>query len=294
MIELADMPTLSDALKVADVDILANEIIALHAGKQKEMGKKKLKKARRKISRTIEEMREIELAAPEAGNEGILLPLLRCSYKGGKAGGKFDLEISPELVMAAELADAGGELRDFEFGAKVRLAGYSFAWESWKNVLAYRIWMGDASCDESGDGASGEPSTFVQRSKGLVLSRRERYQFLAEIVWEMTFHGWSEERHEAKLASECAELIKRRTEIEEGKGECLSLESFKARFGLLDANDVGLEASTDDYSSEHKRIMDDRANLINDWCRRDFLERANCLFNMLQKGYGITEAQEAD
>lgn len=169
-----DLPTLGDVLRAADAELLAKEVVRIVDPKAK--GKKRAK-ARRRVIETIEEMRAIEPAASDPTEEWVLIPLLNCDYLGGRSGGKLELRMSAELIPVNELWMAGAEL--------CGLAGEK----------------GDGSRRGGGDGvdAPGEKALLprlARASQRQVMSRRDRYQFLADIVSDMTFCGWTQKRQE--------------------------------------------------------------------------------------------------
>lgn len=302
MIEVEDLPTLSAALQAADTELLTDEVLRL-CPPPKGSSKKQRAKTRRKVVKAIEEMRGIEPACPEPAEEKILFPMHVCEYAGGRFAGKFKLKMQAELVAISEMWRAGAELGGLadekDDGRPVRLSCYAYEWVPWKEVLGYRVWMGgfaDARNGELDDAAlnpgdKGLLPRLARPSHLQVLSRRERYQFLAAVVGNMTVCGWSEKRQRRNVGEFAARLAEAR---EEPVYEGYPVEVALARFGGVDAKGVGLEASTDDYADEYERIMGARACAVQSWIHLDFLNCVDDLYNMLERGYGRVEGVGAD
>lgn len=304
MMEVDDLPTLSDMLRAADMELLAEEVFRCFAPKAP--SKKALAKARAKYIETIHEMRETEPCPADSDGEMVLLPMLNCEYEGGRSGGKFMLRVEAELAAVGELSRAGAELSGrsgMEGEGRERLVTYSYVLEPWDKVLGYRVWMGgfsdaresDGVCaDECGHGESPGSnallSRLVQSSCRFPLGRRERYQFLASAVWEMTFFG----RSAKKQRKHIEELTSTLNESREEPGLSYPIEVVLSKVGVLGADNAGLEPSTDDYESEHADVMESYENTVNGWLRFDFLVRANELHNLLVRGYSVPEGEEGE
>ncbi len=305
MMEVEDLPTLSDMLRAADAELLADEVLRCCAPKAP--SKRARAKARGKLIKTIHEMSAMEPQASDSADEMVLLPMLNCKYEGGRSGGKFMLGVEAELVSVGELWRAGAELSgrmsEEGDGSRERLTTYSYVLEPWDKVLGYRVWMGGFSdVHEPGDARANECvhaetpgekvllSRLVRSSCRLPLGRRERYQFLASAVWEMTFFGGS-----AKKQFHRVKKVATRLEGEcEEPGPAYPIEVVMARLGALEAGNVGLETSTDDYESEHADVMALYENAVNGWLRLDFLNRANELHNLLARGYSGSRVEEVE
>ena len=302
MIEVEDLPTLSDVLRAADTELLADEVLRL-CPLPKSASKKQRAKGRRKVVKAIEEMRGIDPARPEPADEMVLLPLYACEYAGGRFAGKFKLEMQAELVAVNEMWRADAELRGLADekgdGRPVCLSGYAYEWVHWKEALGYRVWMGgfaDADGSKSGDaapnpGEEGLLPRLVRSSCRQVLSRRERYQFLAAAVENMTVCGWSKKRQRRNVDEFAARLAEAQNGPVHGG---YPAEVALARLGGLGAKGVGLEASTDDYADECERVMIERQRAAWGWLRLDFLNRVNDLHKKLEKGYGREGSVNAD
>ena len=297
IMEVEDLPTLADALRVADANLLADEVLRL-CRPHKGTGKKKTAKARKRVLRTIDEMRSVEPTRHEPADEMVLIPLLTCEYMAGRRGVGFELGMEAELIAVSEMWRAGAELCGLADekgdGRLVWLMGYGYEWTPWEDALGYRVWLGGFGGDGEKDVAAGSAAAtpapgdkallprLVRSSRCQVLSRRDRYRFLAAVVWNMTFCGWTKKRQ----SREIEKLVARVNEAREEPKNLLSFDDVFSRMDILDADEVGLEASTDDYDSEHERVMTQRAYLAKDWLRLDFLTRVNDLHNMLERGYG--------
>ena len=297
IMEVEDLPTLADTLRVADANLLADEVLRLclpHKG----AGKKKMAKARKRVLRTIDEMRSVEPTRHGPTDEMVLIPLLTCEYMAGRRGAGFELGMEAELIAVSEMWRAGAELCGLADekgdGRLVWLMGYGYEWTPWEDALGYRVWLGGFGGDGEKDVAAGSAAAtpapgdkalmprLVRSSRCQVLSRRDRYRFLAAVVWNMTFCGWTKKRQ----SREIEKLMARVNEAREEPKNLLSFDDVFSRMDILDDDEVGLEASTDDYDSEHERVMTQRAYLAKDWLRLDFLTRVNDLHNMLERGYG--------
>ncbi len=298
-----DLPTLGDVLRAADAELLAKEVVRIVDPKAK--GKERAK-ARRRVIETIEEMHAIEPVASDPADEWVLIPLLNCDYLGGRSGGKLELRMSAELISVNELWMAGAELCGLASekgdGSLACLTGYGYEWTPWKEMLGCRVWMGGfAAADKGagvarlgGDGADapGEKALLprlARASQRQVMSRRDRYQFLADIACDMTFCGWTQKRQEHRAEKFVAKIQK---SCEACLDECCTGEVFFSQMGWLDAANVGLEASTDDYKDEHERVAEARSDLLGEWLRLDFLRRANELHNLLKRGYSKDEGSD--
>lgn len=305
MMEVEDLPTLSDVLRAADAELLADEVLRCCAPKAP--SKKARAKARGKLIETVHEISAMEPRTSDSADEMVLLPMLSCKYEGGRSGGKFMLAMEAELVSVGELwragAELGGRMSEEGDGSRERLTAYSYVLEPWDKVLGYRVWMGGFSdVHEPGDARANECahvetpgekvllSRLVRSCCHLPLGRRERYQFLASAVWEMTFFGGNAKRQCRRIKKVAAML---EGECEE-PGPAYPIEVVMARFGALEADNVGLETSTDDYESEHADVMASYENAMNGWLRLDFLNRAYELHNLLARGYSGSEKEEGE
>ena len=148
MMEVEDLPTLSDMLRAADAELLADEVLRCCAPKAP--SKKARAKARGKLIETVHEISAMEPRTSDSADEMVLLPMLSCKYEGGRSGGKFMLAVEAELVSVGELwragAELGGRMSEEGDGSRGRLTTYSYVLEPWDKVLGYRVWMaGDFS-----------------------------------------------------------------------------------------------------------------------------------------------------
>ena len=216
IMEVEDLPTLADALRVADANLLADEVLRL-CRPHKGTGKKKTAKARKRVLRTIDEMRSVESTRHEPADEMVLIPLLTCEYMAGRRGAGFELGMEAELIAVSEMWRAGAELCGLADekgdGRPVWLMGYGYEWTPWEDVLGYRVWLGGFGGNGEKDVAAGSAAAtpapgdkallprLVRSSRCQVLSRRDRYRFLAAAVWNMTFCGWTKSGSRARLRS---------------------------------------------------------------------------------------------
>lgn len=118
---------------------------------------------------------------------------------------------------------------------------YSFEFTSWKKTLAFRVWLG---------------GTF---------SRKERYEIMADIFCEMTFLGYSFEKVRSRQKKALASIKQAASDTKAGSLRTYPIELFFKRYGL--------EATTDDYESEHYDLQRSRVEVLNHNARLDLYER---------------------
>lgn len=299
IMEVNDLPTLADVLRVADAGLLANEVMRL-CRPPKDVGKKKMAKARKRVLCTIDEMRSVKPTHYDPADEMVLIPLFTCEYMGGRLGGSFELGMEAEWVAVNEMWRAGAEICGLADekgdGTRVWLSGYGYEWTPWEEVLGSRVWLGgfDAIGEKDDDAYDAEAAALfapgdramlpqiARSSQRQVLSRRDRYRFLAAVLWNMTFCGWTKKRQQRGIDK----LVAQVNDANEHPENLLSHEEVFPRMEYLEADGVGLEASTDDYDSEYERVMLLRGDLVQSRLRLDYLTRVNDLHNMLEHGYG--------
>ena len=179
-----DLPTVSDLMRAADKKLLAREVVGMYVADGRKPSKKRLKRARKSMRRVIKEMRDI---APNKSDEWILTPKHACNVTN---------DFMPKGYFADACALRRGDLDELAQRESVteckrgELNGYSYMHERWADVLGYRVWLvGEWSC-------------------------RERYLFLADILWEMTFWGETEKEHDKNAAADLKEIEEATTELE--------------------------------------------------------------------------------
>lgn len=224
-------------------------------------------RATRRVRGCLDSMLEPESAASD---EFLILPTT--TYELSDDGASLGVSTEAAVVRVADLplaaAGAEGESRgggpaaDGEEGACLETYGIEFT--PWEETLGYRVWMGP------------EPS------------RRERFLVLASVIDDMTFFGYDRGRAGRRISEEVEGLRAAAEECERGGCRAYPMEVALARLGMLDAEAVGLQRSTDDLEEEFLRGRRALELELNRRSRLDLRDRAARLGAMLSVGYRVS------
>ena len=266
-IELEDIPTLGRLLEVADKDLLLREVVdiatagARHCGAT---GAVDLKDLRASYARALKRMRKVKAVPASDAQSGIVL-FPQYVYRVLPDCGIIAPRLAAAAIRVNDFARTCDELRE---GSSVgphplaAVAGETFHWTPWEEVLGYRVWM-------AGD-----------------FSRRERYRVLADVVWSMTLFGMGQSEHDEAAKADQAEIDEAAEEVFGGLAHDWS-DYPSTHFCRPTAHDLGLEPTTDDYDTEYEAHFRAQAAVLKSQADRDLAGRIYHLARMLEVGYRI-------
>lgn len=245
-----EVPSLQDALRECDRDLLARVVLADHllGGRPFEAyGKKRVRAMRRRLGKTIDELCEMEVSS-SVGEHEVLLPqelfslclpagFLRRDIRAALVSLDDARAVECARVALGQRAGTHRAMRQAQKRARRRVRkacgcdvpapkGYSQA--LWKDTLACKVWLGNGLC------------------------RRERYMLLSGAVWEMTFYGFSRAEVESNVARACEASAK---SPPAACGEALM-------FSNSADVDLGLE-EPDQFSGDYVRSLANRVAVLN-------------------------------
>lgn len=235
-----DLPTVSDLLRAADKKLLAREVVEAYPPALGRLGKKRLKRARAEIRRTLKEMRGIE---PVKSGTWVLLPKHACNVTGDVVPKGYSVAACALTRENLEALAQRGSAAECKRG---ELAGYSYLHARWADALGYRVWLG------------GE------------WSRRERYLFLADILREMTFWGMTQGEHDENAAADLREIEEAKSQIDAEIEAAGGLGRYMAAMMPSDAPSEGratshpAESYRREYEAAARRLDGMIAGLLDD------------------------------
>ena len=264
-IEVEDIPTLGQLLEVADEDMLLREVVDVATAGARlfgTIGGIDFKGLHASYARALKRIRKVEpVAAPDTQRETVLFP--QCVYPVRVDRGVIALRLAAAAIRVDDFARTCNELREGVPAGPhplVAVAGDPFHWDSWEEVLGYRVWL-------AGD-----------------FSRRERYRVLADAVWSMTFFGVGRSEHDGAAKADRAETDEACEEVFGALARGWS-DYPSTHFCKPTAYDLGLEPTTDDYNAEYEAHFGAQAAVLKARADRDLADRIDHLARMLEVGY---------
>lgn len=238
-VEWDSLPTVRKLLKCCDVDILVNVIIEVYYNDTK----KNKKKLASRLKSIIEDLRKHK----HKKSEKFCLFPIESFYEEGD--GIFIRNVEASLIAKEDFSKASAVLKNEGISGMSGddyIISYGYEFEKWSTILGYRCWLG-------GD-----------------WSRKERYMFLANVLWELSFFGWEEDTSKDRVGSVKEDLDKEDRTI-------IPLNNCFEYYGF--------EKSTDDFEEEYTEHLGNVTNRILKESYLDLIRRIEHLDKMLNIGY---------
>ena len=209
-LEFEDLPTLQELFADADKKLLIDLIFKLATRRESNVklrakfGKKRRRRIRKRLEASLGDMLHVKV---RKSKKWCLFPFMLIDEERREYG--LPVSVRAECVrrsdfpLAKAVVDVGAGAPDVAMPQT-----YSITHDTWEKVLGFRVWLGGCA------------------------SRLERYLFLVDAFWEMTFFGYRKKAHDKNLRKEAKRLKKSLAELENGKAKAVSLEVFKKRMGM--------------------------------------------------------------
>lgn len=217
------LPNTKTAILNFDYDLLLNALFNRYTEIDDELDG--LKDPTRDDIKTVLDviLKQIKDITPKCDGKNILVPIT-CIHQDFDTQNQFTARTESSLYKTKGIKHSKKYLHDTkenwsdDLNHSASLAGYAYEFESWENILGYLVYT---------------PTRFCQF---------ELAEFYADILWEMTFFGISQDEHEEKAKEITDTLNERVKEVDEaiekeketGEKQFISFKDALADLGLED------------------------------------------------------------
>ena len=244
-IRFEELPTMRDVLAAADLALVADALHPRHVRLAESEGEEPPAPAvlRSNVEATVGEMLSTRASTPDGDHVLIASTYVWRDLDPGdvfRACAEARLVVRADLPLYARYLEEGrtaGTSTD-----EVPVNGWGCALCPWEETLAYRAWVPDRMCE------------------------REVYQFVADVLWEMTLFGGDYETAEERRSRFAGELERSVAEVREAMA-----------VGRLDEVAIPFDAAAEpsvlgipDEEHAYMRRMDDIEGAVDATLRREF------------------------
>ncbi len=262
-----DLPTLQELFSKADrellIDLILKRAIACEVGPSlrgsEKISKKRRKQASKRLGASLDDMLKVKA---KKSKKWCLFPLMLINEDIRECD--MPVSVSVECIERIDFPKSKA-IADNSIDAvdEIEVPSYSIIHSHWEEVLGYRVWLG--GCD----------------------SRLERYLFLVDAFWEMTFLGFRKKTHDKNIAKDDKRIERIVRELEEDKPDkgkkpttMMTREVFeKKHLGLVD---FGLRTDAVLLEEEFRDSAQGFINRANKVATYEFHQRVAKLVSLLQ------------
>ena len=243
--DFGELPTVRDVLAAADPALVADALHPRYARLAASEGGEPpgLSEVRADLEAALAEMLAAPVAAPDG--EWVLVASTGV-FRELEPDDALRVRTEATLVMRGDLPLYAryleGDYRPDPFSGEAPINGWAFELSPWEEILAYRAWVPERMCE------------------------REAYQFVADVVWEMTLFGSGRDDAEDRRA-EFAKGLERSVAEAEGARAEGGLDEAVSPYGpAAELSALGTQSGELDYM----RRMTDVEDVIAATLRRTF------------------------